>query len=111
MLLKFNLIKKVKVKNYTLFLPVEVGEDDGLVNFILRDEINYKIIAKLLETNMVKVADIYKELGEKRELVYYRVKNLIDFEILIYKDTSNKSVKLNPKIIELIKRIMRNRKE
>jgi predicted transcriptional regulator len=111
MLLKFNLIKKVKVKNYTLFLPVEVGEDDGLVNFILRDEINYKIIAKLLETNMVKVADVYKELGEKRELVYYRVKNLIDFEILIYKDTSNKSVKLNPKIIELIKRIMRNRKE
>ena len=108
MLLKFNLIKKVKVKNYTLFLPVEVGEDDGLVNFILRDEINYKIISKLLESTVIKLADIYKEIEEKRELVYYRVKNLIEFEILLYEDVSNKCVKFNPKLLNIINKIMKN---
>ena len=111
MLLKFNLIKKVKLKNYTIFLPIEVSNEEGIVCFILRDEINYKIICTLLESTVIKVADIYKEVEEKRELVYYRVKNLIEFEILIFEDASNKSVTLNLKIIDIIKKIMRNRNE
>ena len=107
MLLKFNLIKKVKLKNYTLFLPTEVSDDEGVVHFILRDEINYKILSKLLESIMIKAADIYKEIEEKRELVYYRVKNLIEFEILLYEDISYKCVIINPKIKQTIKKIIR----
>ena len=53
---------------------------------------------------MVKVADIYKELGEKRELVYYRVKNLTEFEILIFEDISNKCVMINPKLLKIIEK-------
>ena len=107
MLLKFNLIKKVKIKNYTLFLPTEVSEDEGIVHFILRDEINFKIITKLLKKDFVKVADIYKVIEEKRELVYYRVKNLIEFEILIFEEANNKYVAINPKIKNVINNIMR----
>ena len=107
MLLKFNLIKKVKIKNYTLFLPTEVSVDEGIVHFILRDEINFKIITKILEKDFVKVADIHKVIEEKRELVYYRIKNLIEFEILLYEDVNNKCVTINPNIKKVINNIMR----
>ena len=107
MLLKFNLIKKVKLKNYTLFLPTEVSNEEGIVHFILRDEINYKILSKLLESTTIKLADIYKEIEEKRELVYYRVKNLTEFEILIFEDISNKCVMINPILLKIIEKIIR----
>jgi predicted transcriptional regulator len=106
MLLKFNFIKKVKIKNYTLFLPSEVTTDEGIIHFILRDEVNYKIINKILESNLIKVADIYKEIEEKRELVYYRVNNLIELEILLQKDADNKAVMINPKIKKTLKNVI-----
>jgi predicted transcriptional regulator len=107
MLLKFDFIKKVKIKNYTLFLPSEVSADEGIIHFILRDEINYKIINKLLDSNLIKVADIYKEIEEKRELVYYRVNNLIEIEILLQKNVDNKCVMINPKMNKILKNALR----
>lgn len=44
MLIKFNYIKKIKIKNYTIFLPYEIDDDIGLLHFILCDDIYRKII-------------------------------------------------------------------
>ena len=35
-LLEFNLIKKVKLKNYIIFLPVEIDDNTGIIYFILQ---------------------------------------------------------------------------
>jgi predicted transcriptional regulator len=108
MLLKFNFIKKVKLKNYTLFLPIEISEEEGIIHFILRDEINEKIIRKVLNLVSIRGADIYKEIDEKRELVYYRVKNLIDLDLLSIKEENSEYIIINPKVYNLILNILRN---
>jgi predicted transcriptional regulator len=106
MLLKFNFIKKVKYKNYTLFLPLNIGEEEGIFHFLLRDEINLKIIKKVFELELIRGADLYKEIHEKRELVYYRVKNLIDHELLSIEEENNENVIINLKSCNLLKKIL-----
>ena len=50
MLLKFNYIKKIKFKKYTLFVPLNMEENTAIIYFILKDELNMKIIDLLLES-------------------------------------------------------------
>jgi predicted transcriptional regulator len=112
-LLEFNLIKKVKVKNCTIFLPVEIDDDIGILHFFLRDEVNRKIVEFLLHNENVKKADIYKELNSKREKTYYHINKLIESEILS-SNAEDDIVFVNPSkkdlIIEVINSIMyRNR--
>ena len=108
MLLKFNFIKKLKYKNYTLFLPLNINEHEGIFHFILRDEINLKIIKKVYELKSIRGAEIYKEIHEKRELVYYRVKNLIDLELLAIEGENNENIIINPKVYKLITKNLTN---
>ena len=53
MLLKFNYIKKIKVGNYTVFLPFEMGENEGEIFFLLRDKINNKILDLLTKQDLI----------------------------------------------------------
>ncbi|MFW9929832.1 MAG: hypothetical protein ACFFD1_10610, partial [Candidatus Thorarchaeota archaeon] len=105
MLLKFNFIKRIKLKNFTLFLPLEVSEEEGMIHFILRDEVNYKILAKVFKSESIKAADIHKEINEKREVVYYRVKNLIELGILSFTEQNHEIIILDPKIYNVFKNI------
>ncbi|MHA1459136.1 MAG: hypothetical protein ACTSQR_05660 [Promethearchaeota archaeon] len=82
MLIKFNYIKKIKIKNYTVFLPYEIDDEIGLLHFILHDEIYLKIIQLLLSNEKLKKSEVHKLLDEKRETIYYRINNLIEFNIL-----------------------------
>ena len=78
MLLKFNYITKIKVGNYTVFLPFEMDEKVGRILFMLRDRINFKVIELLFKENIVAKSEIYKLIEEKREDVYYRINNFLD---------------------------------
>ncbi|MHA1242376.1 MAG: hypothetical protein ACTSQU_16575 [Promethearchaeota archaeon] len=82
MLIKFNYIKKIKIKNYTVFLPYEIDDEIGLLHFILHDEIYLKIIQLLLSNEKLKKSEVHKLLDEKRETIYYRINNLIEFNII-----------------------------
>ena len=95
MLIKFNFIKELKVGNYTIFLPVEIDDEIGLICFLINDELNKKIVNLLLEYDTIKKAEIYKLLNEKRELVYYRINKLIEQNI-IYSVEEGKKLILNP---------------
>jgi predicted transcriptional regulator len=101
MLLKFSYIKKIKVGNYTVFLPFGLSEDVGRVLFLLRDRINYKLIKLLTEEKNVFKSEIYKEIDEKREDVYYRINNLINHDLVTFSETSDQylCIKLNVKEI------------
>ncbi len=82
MLIKFNYIKKIKIKNYTVFLPYEIDDEIGLIYFILRDEIYLKIISLLISNEKLKRSEVHKLVNEKRETIYYRINNLIEFNII-----------------------------
>ena len=68
MLLKFNYINKIKVGHFTIFFPFELDENVGRILFILRDQINNKIIHLLIENKTFIKSEIYKRM--KREKMY-----------------------------------------
>jgi len=82
MLIKFNYIKKIKIKNYTVFLPYEIDDEIGVLHFVLRDEIYLKIIQLLISNEKLKKSEVHKLVNEKRETIYYRINNLIEFNIV-----------------------------
>lgn len=82
MLIKFNYIKKLKVKNYTIFLPIDVDDESGIIYFFLRDDLNRKIINHVFSSEPKERAQIHKLIGENRGTIFYRIQNLIEFQIL-----------------------------
>ncbi len=107
MLLKFKYIKKIKVGNYTVFLPFEMNEDMGRVIFILRDRINNKLMKLLTEKTNILKSDIFKEINEKREDVYYRINNLVDHGLITYSDPSDKHLCIISNVKEKIDEILK----
>jgi predicted transcriptional regulator len=106
MLLKFNYINKIKVGHYTVFLPYELDENVGRILFILRDRINKKIIHLLIENESFIKSDIYKEIDEKRENVYYRINNLLEHGIITLNQDLDKEMCINRDLKEDIIRIL-----
>jgi predicted transcriptional regulator len=92
MLLKFNYINKIKVGNYTVFVPFEMDEDTGKLIFLMRDRITNKILNLLAGKGIFIKSEIYKELEEKREDVYYRIKNLLNHNVISLSKKSDKEI-------------------
>ena len=86
MLLKFALIKKIKFKNYSIFLPPDVEEQLGVIYFLLRDKINFGILKLLSEKNSVQKSSLYEDLKEDREKIYYHIQILKDNDIIMIKE-------------------------
>lgn len=107
-LIKFNLVKKVKVKSYTVFLPVEISDEEGIIYFILRDELNKQIVELLLEREVVNKGDVYKELNAKREKIYYRINKLNEFGVISYKREGEKFISINSNKKNLIEEVLKN---
>ena len=79
---KFNYIKEVKVKNYTLFLPTEMDEEFGIYFFLLRDKLNRKILKYLNKEEPVESAQIPNKVLESKGSVYYHINTMKDYNIL-----------------------------
>ena len=107
-LIKFNLIRKVKVKNCTIFLPVEISNEEGIIFFIMRDDLNRQIVEILLEHESVNKADIHKDLNVVREKVNYRIKKLIELEIISLITDDEKMISLNLSKKDLIMEVINN---
>ena len=110
MLLKFNYIKKIKVGNYTVILPFDLSEDLGRIIFLLRDRINNKLLKLLIEEKNVLKSEIYKEIDERREDVYYRINNLIDHDLITYGETSDKVLCINSNVKDIMDEILKKLK-
>ncbi len=104
MLIKFNYIKKLKVKNYTIFLPSNVDNESGIIYFFLQDELYRKILNHLISSKPKERAQIYKVIGVSRETTYYRIQNLIEFEILEL--LADNKVRLNPKMKDIVIQVL-----
>jgi len=110
MLLKFDYIKKIKVGNYTVFLPFDMSEEMGRIIFLLRDRITYKVMTLLTEEKNVVKSEIYKKINEKREDVYYRISNLINHDFLTFSEASDKILCIKPNKRENIEEILKTLK-
>lgn len=110
MLIKFKLIKKMNIGNYVIFLPIEIDEKEGLLHFFLNDAINEKILILLVKMEKVKRSDVYKLIDEKRENVYYRIKNLMEKKVVSFVEGSEKVIKLTSKYEELTRELL-NKKD
>jgi len=104
MLIKFNYIKKLKLKNYTIFLPFDVDDERGIIYFILQNDLYRKIIRQVLSSEPKDRAQIHKSIGENRETIYYRIQNLIEFQIL--EKLEDKNIKLNPKKRDIVIQVL-----
>ena len=78
MLMKFNYIKKIKLGNFTVFLPIEMEVELGIIYFLLKDN-----------------SELYKLIDENRGKVNYRLKNLSYYGLIYFKEDSSKEVYLN----------------
>ncbi|MBY9006737.1 MAG: hypothetical protein KGD63_08265 [Candidatus Lokiarchaeota archaeon] len=116
MLLKFKYIKKIKIKNATVFIPIDMEEEKGRFFFFLKDRINRKIIKHLNAYKQIKRSEIYKNIDEKRQNVYYRLNLLLENNIILFKKGSDKILCISPdikkiynKIIETNQKIYKNK--
>jgi len=107
MLLKFEYIKKIKVGNYSVFLPFEMDKEMGVLYFLIRDKINRKIVKLLIEQESIKKSEIYKQINENRENVYYRINNLITHNLLLIKEELDNFIYINPNMKDLIIHILK----
>jgi predicted transcriptional regulator len=103
MLIKFKLVKKVKLGNYSIFMLASIDEQEGILHFLMNDDINRKIIHLLAKKSKVKRNEMYKEISERREDVYYRINNLKTHEIIILDEDTNE-ITLSEKLNGFIKR-------
>ena len=113
-LIKFNYIKKVSIRNYSLFLPVEMEDSFGIYFFWLRDRINRKIILLLRTNEPFEQARVPEKTQESKGSVYYHIKTLIEYEILVSEknsETGKTEIWLNPEKRELFVQISKNIEE
>ncbi len=106
LLIRFNYIKKIKVGYYTIFLPIEIEDDLGIIYFLISDPINKKILETLIEQEPIQKSEIYKLINEKREYVYYRINNLINNDIISLDEVEANKIYLYPENRENIVRIL-----
>lgn len=107
-LLKFDFIKKVDVKNYSLFLPYDMDEQLGIFYFLLRDKINRKILKYLKDIDPAQQSDIYNNVAEKKGSVIYHINTLEEFKLVYVKEIDTvrgKLVAINPEKKELLLKI------
>ncbi len=113
MLMKFNYIKKIKIGNYSVFIPYKEDERSAKVLFLVKDRINREIFSLLRELGQIKKADMFKEIDERRDYVNYRINNLINQNLLKYDPVSKElslSQKDKKKVDEAINRELRRMK-
>ncbi|MFX1389327.1 MAG: hypothetical protein ACFE9Z_04595 [Promethearchaeota archaeon] len=101
MLLKFKYIKKIKIGNYSLFLPIDLDDDLGKLYFFMNDDLNRNIILTFLNSEKIKKQDVYKIVNFKRENVNYRLKVLIDHQILTYTNNNSHEIMISKRMREL----------
>ena len=92
---KFGLIKKVTIKNSTLFMPFDLDENLIVHNFLLKDELDQEIVKLLMTHEFVKKADVYKYLNQSREKTYYHVNKLIEYGVICLSDQDYKTIYLD----------------
>lgn len=108
MLIKFEYIKKVKFKKFTIFIPIDLDPELGICYFLLRDETSRKIVELLNQKGVFKTADICKVLNEKRANIYYRINTLIDSNIISHPENSSREIRLAPAKRDVIQNVINN---
>ncbi|MHA1291180.1 MAG: hypothetical protein ACTSQJ_00765 [Promethearchaeota archaeon] len=111
-LLKFQYIKRVEVKNYTIFVPSDIDDIQGKFYFILREQTNQKIVDFLIKDEPVLLEQFSLRLLLPKEDINAHLKVLNEFNIIKVKKSEfseDMEIILNPYykdlFIEIISKI------
>ncbi len=108
-LVKFEFIRRMKYKRYTLFLPFEFPEEVAIEYFLLRNELNRKILNIIIKEGTVSISVLLKSLGWSRDKVKYRINLLVSENILALQEGNNQVVCMNSErrdeILELFNKV------
>ena len=109
MLIKFNYIKKLNFHHYTIFIPIDIDDEIGILSFLLNDQLNNKIINLLVSKDSSEKNQIYKILNQKRENVNYHLNLLINNNIIEYNESNKLILKkdLRRKTIKILREMKR----
>ncbi|MBN1803006.1 MAG: hypothetical protein JW891_15965 [Candidatus Lokiarchaeota archaeon] len=107
MLLKFDYVKKIRIKNKSIFIPSELPEEVAIVHYFLRDNLIRTIIEYINQKTKAEIVEIYKNLEISRHKVYYKVNLLVENEIVVYNGGDGKFLYLNPDKKMLISNILK----
>lgn len=102
LLMKFDLIKKIKIGKYSVFLPITMDDDLGKLHYFLKKKKYQKILDLILSTEDIKMADVHKNVDIAREKVYSILKIMLEQNILKYVDSENNTLCISPKIKNLL---------
>ena len=80
---KFNWLKTVKFKNYTLYCPYDMETEHVIYYFLMRNKINRKILSKLIENEPLKQAKLPNVINELKGSVYYHITTMKDVNLLL----------------------------
>jgi len=106
-LMKFKFIRKIEFKNYSLFIRYNLEDKKGIYYFLLRDNINRKIIHVLTKEKQIKSSKIHGLIKESRSSVYYHINIIYEYDLVILEKISgNFEVRLNPDNKDLILNIV-----
>ncbi len=111
LLLKFNFIKKLKFKRFTIFLPREINDEEGLMTFFVQDSLNQKILKLLHTQGPLKRRDLYEALDAPREKIHYRVKVLLETNLITSLGDGEKEVYINPEKVTYLTEILKKSNE
>ncbi len=106
LLMKFKYVKRIKVKNNTLFLPVQMDEEEGIMHYWIKDLLIQHILAFLLEVGFISRSDLIHQIVVKREDISYRIKKLSEAQILVEDPTCLQNIGINPSKKELLKKVL-----
>lgn len=107
-LLKFGMIQKVKLGNFTLFRLPTIPSREGKIRFMLQDHLNKEIILFLgLADHFVKKAAIVQSIDGARSSIYYRLNNLEKNSVIRVKPSAGGDlISINPEIKGILSRIL-----
>lgn len=104
LLIKFGYIKKIKVGGkYTIFISHNIDEKFDRICFLLRNPLTLEIIKILISRSQINKQELTKALNEKREKIYYRLRNLSEQQILIKTGKNEQELMINPTYESLIR--------
>ena len=105
-LLQFAYIKRITFRRFTIFLPIALEDEEGLLRFLVRNELNRQILGVLRTHERLEKADLFQSLEASREQIYYHLNLLMEANVISAIGEGDKEICLSPAKRQYLEKIL-----